>query len=241
MERPVSPARWIKRAFDVSVSSVLLLVLAPVLLATAWLVRRRLGSPVLFTQVRQGQHGAPFTIYKFRTMRDAVDAHGRQLPDEERLTSLGRWLRSTSVDELPELVNVLRGEMSLVGPRPLIMDYVARYTPEQARRMDVLPGLTGLAQVSGRNALTWEDRFALDVEYVDRWSLWLDLQILWRTVGAVVAREGISAVGHATMPEFRGAGAGSGAAGQSGEVGSSTPSRDGPGNVPGEDRGSVTR
>lgn len=238
----MSPGRWIKRAFDVVASAALLFMLAPVLLVTAWLVRRHLGSPVLFTQVRQGQRGDPFTIYKFRTMRDALDDQGRQLPDEERLTSLGRWLRSTSVDELPELVNVLRGEMSLVGPRPLIMDYVARYTPEQARRMDVPPGLTGLAQVSGRNALTWEDRFALDVEYVDRWSLWLDLQILWRTVGAVVAREGISAAGHATMPEFRGKdGDRPGEAAQAGEVGSSTPSRDGPGNVPGEDRGSVTR
>ena len=193
-----------KRAFDVVVSAILLLVLAPLLAVIAAAVRWNLGSPVLFTQTRPGYRAEPFTIYKFRTMRDAVDAQGRPLPDAQRLTRFGQFLRSSSLDELPELVNVLKGDMSLVGPRPLIMAYVPRYTPEQARRMDVLPGITGLAQVSGRNAVSWEERFALDIEYVDAWSFGLDLVILWRTVGAVVFRTGINADGHATMPEFAG-------------------------------------
>lgn len=199
--------RWdraLKRVLDVLGAAALLLLLAPVLAGIAWAVRRRLGSPVLFAQVRPGLHGRPFTIYKFRTMRDATLPDGRPLPDEERLTPFGRWLRASSLDELPELWNVLRGDMSFVGPRPLIMAYLPRYTPEQARRMDVRPGITGLAQVNGRNALSWEERFRLDVDYVDRWNLALDATILWHTVATVLAREGISAEGHATMPPFLG-------------------------------------
>lgn len=208
----MTPARFVKRVLDVVVSATLLVVLAPLLAVIAIMVRRKLGSPVLFRQVRPGLHGAPFTILKFRTMLDAVDADGRPLPDERRLTRFGSFLRSASLDELPELVNVLRGEMSLVGPRPLIMAYLERYTPEQARRMEMPPGITGLAQVSGRNAVSWEERFALDVRYVDTWSLWLDATILVRTVGAVLGREGVSAEGHATMPFFEGsAGGGDGA------------------------------
>ena len=167
--------RRLKRLLDILLSAVALLVLSPVLLGIAAAVRIRLGAPVFFRQVRQGRNGAPFTILKFRTMTDGVDGLGRLLPDEQRLTALGRFLRASSLDELPELINVLKGEMSLVGPRPLIMAYVERYTPRQARRMEVAPGITGLAQVSGRNALTWEERFELDVRYVERWSLWLDL------------------------------------------------------------------
>lgn len=200
----MSVQRTLKRVFDVVVSTALLVILAPVLGATALAVRLQLGSPVLFTQIRPGLHGRPFTIYKFRTMRDARDGQGRLLPDEARITRFGRFLRSSSLDELPELVNVLRGDMSLVGPRPLIMAYLERYTPEQARRMDMLPGITGLAQVSGRNTVSWDDRFRLDVEYIDTWSFGLDIAILIKTIGAVVNRRGISAEGHATMPEFTG-------------------------------------
>lgn len=200
----MSVQRTLKRVFDVVVSTALLVILAPVLGGIALAVRLKLGTPVLFTQVRPGLHGRPFTIYKFRTMRDARDAQGRLLPDEERITRFGRFLRSSSLDELPELVNVLRGDMSLVGPRPLIMAYLERYTPEQARRMEMLPGITGLAQVSGRNTVSWDDRFRLDVEYIDTWSFGLDIAILFKTIGAVVNRSGISAEGHATMPEFTG-------------------------------------
>jgi sugar transferase EpsL len=186
-----------KRAFDVVVSAVALLVAAVPMALLALAVRVTMGAPVLFRQVRPGLGGRPFTILKFRTMRDG-DA-----PDAERITRLGRFLRETSLDELPELLNVLRGDMSLVGPRPLLVEYLDRYTPDQARRHEVRPGLTGLAQVSGRNATTWEERFALDLEYVDSRSLALDLRIIGRTVRAVVAREGITAEGHATMPEFQ--------------------------------------
>jgi lipopolysaccharide/colanic/teichoic acid biosynthesis glycosyltransferase len=200
----VSPPRRAKRIFDILVSAVALVALSPLLLALALLIRGLLGSPVLFTQTRPGLHGRPFTIYKFRTMLDARYEDGSPLPDEERLTRFGRFLRATSLDELPELVNVLKGEMSLVGPRPLIMAYLDRYTSEQARRMDVPPGITGLAQVRGRNALSWNERLRLDVLYVDEWSFGLDLWILLQTMRAVVQREGISAEGHATMPEFRG-------------------------------------
>jgi sugar transferase EpsL len=181
-----------------------LLCLAPVLALVALLVRLKLGAPLLFRQQRPGLHGKPFTLYKFRTMTDARDAQGRRLPDAERLTPFGRFLRSTSLDELPELFNVLKGEMSLVGPRPLLMRYLDRYTPEQARRHAVKPGITGWAQVNGRNALTWEEKFALDVWYVDHQSLWLDVKILAMTVWQVLKREGISQPGHATMEEFRG-------------------------------------
>jgi lipopolysaccharide/colanic/teichoic acid biosynthesis glycosyltransferase/glycosyltransferase involved in cell wall biosynthesis len=193
-----------KRIFDVVASAAALVLLAPLLALVALLVRLRLGSPVLFRQIRPGLHGRPFTLCKFRTMRDAVDAQGRPLPDAERLTRLGRFLRSSSLDELPELWNVLRGEMSLVGPRPLLMQYLALYTAEQARRHEVRPGLTGWAQVNGRNALSWEEKFRLDVWYVDNCSLALDLRILFLTVKKVFDREGISQSGHATVEYFTG-------------------------------------
>lgn len=193
---------YLKRVFDIVVSAVALTVLAPVMGLIALLVWRTMGRPVLFRQARPGLHGKPFVMYKFRTMRDLRDAEGNLLPDEARLTPFGRWLRATSLDELPELVNVLRGEMSLVGPRPLLMEYLERYTPEQARRHEVKPGITGWAQIHGRNNLSWDERFKLDVWYVDNWSLWLDVKILWRTLWMVLRREGISAQGHATMPRF---------------------------------------
>jgi len=192
----------LKRVFDVVVSATALVVLAPVMGLIALAVWRTMGRPVLFRQARPGLHGKPFVMYKFRTMRDLRDAEGNLLPDEARLTPFGRWLRATSLDELPELVNVLRGEMSLVGPRPLLMEYLERYTPEQARRHEVKPGITGWAQIHGRNNLSWDERFKLDVWYVDNWSLWLDVKILWRTLWMVLRREGISAQGHATMPRF---------------------------------------
>jgi sugar transferase EpsL len=192
----------LKRVFDVVVSATALVVLAPVMGLIALLVWRTMGRPVLFRHVRPGLHGKPFVMYKFRTMRDLRDAAGELLPDETRLTPFGRWLRATSLDELPELLNVLRGEMSLVGPRPLLMEYLERYTPEQARRHEVKPGITGWAQIHGRNNLSWDERFKLDVWYVDNWSLWLDVKILWRTLWMVLRREGISAQGHATMPRF---------------------------------------
>jgi len=192
----------LKRVFDIVVSAVALTVLAPVMGLIALAVWRTMGRPVLFRHVRPGLHGKPFVMYKFRTMRDLRDAAGELLPDEARLTPFGRWLRSTSLDELPELLNVMRGEMSLVGPRPLLMEYLERYTPEQARRHEVKPGITGWAQIHGRNNLSWDERFRLDVWYVDNWSLWLDVKILWRTLWMVLRREGISAQGHATMPRF---------------------------------------
>jgi sugar transferase EpsL len=193
-----------KRVFDLALTSAGLLLLSPVLLLLAVWVRLSYGSPVLFRQVRPGHFGRPFKIYKFRTMTDERDAQGNLLPDAERLSRLGRFLRASSLDELPELFNVLRGEMSLVGPRPLLMQYLTRYTPEQARRHAVPPGITGWAQVNGRNALTWEDKFRLDVWYVENWSLWLDIQILGMTLWKVVKREGISQPGHATAEEFMG-------------------------------------
>ena len=173
-------------------------------LVVALLVRIIHGKPVLFRQVRPGYLGKPFQIYKFRTMTETYDAHGNLLPDTQRLTRLGRFLRATSIDELPELLNVLRGEMSLVGPRPLLVQYLERYTPEQARRHHMLPGVTGWAQINGRNALTWEDKFLLDAWYVDHWSLGLDIKILLRTIWKVLSREGISQPGHATAEEFTG-------------------------------------
>jgi lipopolysaccharide/colanic/teichoic acid biosynthesis glycosyltransferase len=193
-----------KRLFDLLLSFGLLLALALPLLLLGGLVRRKLGSPVLFRQVRPGLHGQPFMMVKFRTMTDERGADGELLPDAQRLTAFGRFLRATSLDELPELWNVLCGEMSLVGPRPLLMEYLPLYSPEQARRHEVRPGITGWAQVNGRNALSWEERFKLDVWYVDHRSLWLDLRILWLTVRKVVVREGISAQGEATMPRFTG-------------------------------------
>jgi sugar transferase EpsL len=194
----------LKRAIDVSLSLLVLLLVSPLLALLALLVRLKLGRPVLFRQVRPGLHGRPFVIRKLRTMTDARDARGILLSDAERLTAFGRFLRSASLDELPELFNVLKGEMSLVGPRPLRMKYLARYTPEQAHRHDVRPGVTGLAQVNGRNAISWEQKFALDCRYVRELSFWLDVKILGLTALALVRRDGISAEGHATMPEFRG-------------------------------------
>ena len=181
-----------------------LLLCAPILAVIALLVRLKLGSTVLFRQQRPGLHGKPFTLYKFRTMTNARDADGNLLPDAERLTNFGRFLRRTSLDELPELINVLKGDMSLVGPRPLLIQYLQRYTPEQARRHETRPGITGWAQINGRNALSWEEKFHLDVWYVDNVSLWLDLKILFLTVWKVLRREGISQTGHATMEEFLG-------------------------------------
>jgi sugar transferase EpsL len=191
-----------KRAIDIVGALAGLILLLPVLLVGAVLVRLRLGSPVLFRQQRPGLHGEPFELLKFRTMTDARGADGRLLPDGDRLTPLGRFLRSTSLDELPELINVLRGDMSLVGPRPLLTDYLQHYTSEQARRHAVRPGITGWAAVRDRNATSWERRLQLDVWYVDHWTLGLDLKILLRTVVKVLKRDGISAEGHATMPRF---------------------------------------
>jgi len=181
-----------------------LLLIAPILVAVAILVRRNLGSPIFFRQVRPGLHGKPFTMYKFRTMIDELDSDGAMLTDKLRLTSFGKFLRSTSLDELPELINILKGDMSLIGPRPLLMEYLDRYTPEQARRHEVRPGITGWAQVNGRNAISWEERFKLDVWYVDNQSLWLDIKILWMTFVKVFKREGISQEGEATMSKFMG-------------------------------------
>jgi lipopolysaccharide/colanic/teichoic acid biosynthesis glycosyltransferase len=193
-----------KRLLDLLLTLPALLVLAPLFLLLALLVRLKLGSPILFRQRRPGINGRAFTLLKFRTMTDARDRDGGLLPDAERLTRFGRFLRATSLDELPELFKVLKGDMSLVGPRPLLMEYLDRYTPEQARRHEVKPGLTGWAQINGRNALAWEDKFKLDVWYVDRVSFRLDLKILVLTLLRLIKREGISAEGHATMPFFLG-------------------------------------
>ncbi len=193
-----------KRLFDILASAFGLLLLSPIIVIVAWLIRRKLGSPVLFRQVRPGLHGKPFEMIKFRTMRDAVDAHGNPLPDSERMTPFGSFLRSTSLDELPELWNVLKGDMSLVGPRPLLMEYLPLYSPEQYRRHEVRPGVTGWAQVNGRNALSWEDKFWLDVWYVDNRSFWLDLKVIFMTIKKVVVRDGISGEGEATMSKFTG-------------------------------------
>jgi lipopolysaccharide/colanic/teichoic acid biosynthesis glycosyltransferase len=193
-----------KRVFDVLVAAVAATLLAPVVLAIAVVVRVHLGKPVFFVQERPGRHGVPFRMIKFRTMREAVDAQGRPLPDGERLTRLGKFLRATSLDELPGLWNVLRGDMSLVGPRPLLMEYLPLYNAEQARRHEVKPGITGWAQVNGRNALSWEEKFRLDVWYVDHASLWLDFKIMALTLWKTVGRDGINQRGHATMPDFLG-------------------------------------
>jgi lipopolysaccharide/colanic/teichoic acid biosynthesis glycosyltransferase len=195
---------YLKRSSDMILSALGLLVLSPLLLLVALLVRGKLGSPAVFAQVRPGLHGRLFTLYKFRTMTDERDERGNLLPDEVRLTSFGQFLRSTSLDELPELWNVLRGDMSLVGPRPLLVRYLDRYTPEQARRHEVRPGITGWAQINGRNALSWEEKFALDVWYVDHGSFSLDVRILCLTFARVLRRQGISSADHATMPEYSG-------------------------------------
>ena len=194
----------IKRLFDLTLSSAGLLALAPALLLLMLLVRFKLGSPIFFTQARPGLNGKPFTMYKFRTMTDERDAEGNLLPDALRLTGFGKFIRSTSLDEVPALINVLKGEMSLVGPRPLLMEYLPLYTSEQTRRHEVRPGITGWAQVNGRNALSWEEKFELDVWYVDNRSLWLDIKILWLTVIKVIKRDGISQAGNVTMEKFRG-------------------------------------
>lgn len=193
-----------KRVLDFLLSLCLLLVVFPVMLIVALLIRIKLGAPVIFQQVRPGLHGKPFRMVKFRTMLDAVDEDGNVLPDTDRLTSFGKFLRSTSLDELPELWNVLRGDMSLVGPRPLLMEYLPLYSPEQFRRHEVRPGVTGWAQVNGRNTLSWPEKFKLDVWYVDNQSLWLDMKIILLTVKKVIIRDGISAEGEATMAKFTG-------------------------------------
>jgi sugar transferase EpsL len=196
----------LKRLLDLVAASILLAILSPLLGLVAAAVRISIGTPVLFRQRRPGLRGRPFELLKFRTMADVVGLDGRPLSDERRLGRIGAMLRELSLDELPELINVIRGEMSLVGPRPLLMQYLDRYTPAQARRHEVKPGITGWAQINGRNAISWDERFALDVWYVDHRSLWLDLKILAITVKKVFTREGIAQPGHATMPEFTGPG-----------------------------------
>ncbi len=198
----------VKTAVDRAAGLAGLVVAAPVLAGAAVAVRATMGSPVLFRQKRPGRGERVFEIVKFRTMREATDASGRPLSDAERLTPVGRWLRATSIDELPQLWNVVRGDLSLVGPRPLLVRYLPRYSPEQRRRHEVMPGITGWAQIHGRNAISWEEKFALDVWYVEHWSLALDARILIETVGRVLRRDGVSSEGHATMPEFEGAPAG---------------------------------
>jgi sugar transferase EpsL len=193
-----------KRIFDFFGALVAIIILSPIIIVTSILVRLKLGSPIFFTQQRPGLHGKPFMLLKFRTMTSTKDSEGNLLSDAERLTQFGKFLRSSSLDELPELINVLKGNMSLVGPRPLLMQYLERYTPAQARRHEVRPGITGWAQINGRNALTWEEKFKLDVWYIDNLSIWLDIKILYLTVWRVLAREGISQAGEATMAEFVG-------------------------------------
>lgn len=194
----------IKRLLDVLVSGFALVVLSPAIVIVALMIHRKLGSPVLFRQTRPGLHGKPFEMVKFRTMLDATDKHGNPLPDDQRMTPFGSFLRATSLDELPELWNVLKGDMSLVGPRPLLMEYLPLYSKEQYRRHEVRPGVTGWAQVNGRNAISWEDKFRLDVWYVDNQSLWLDVKILFLTVKKVLVRDGISGEGEVTMSKFTG-------------------------------------
>lgn len=194
----------IKRPFDIIASITILLLLMPVIVVVAFLIRSKLGSPVLFRQLRPGKYGKPFEMVKFRTMRYATDRDGKPLPDSERMTPIGSFLRSTSLDELPEIWNVIKGDMSLVGPRPLLMEYLPFYTEEQSRRHDVRPGVTGWAQVNGRNAISWEDKFKLDVWYVENRNFILDVKILYLTVKKVLARNDISADGEATIPRFTG-------------------------------------
>lgn len=194
----------VKRTIDIVCSGLGLIVLSPILLITAVLIRIKLGSPIFFTQDRLGKDGKVFKMIKFRTMLDAVDKWGEPLPDEERMTSFGQLLRSTSIDELPELINVFKGDMSLVGPRPLLVEYKELYSPEQFRRHEVRPGITGWAQVNGRNTLEWSERFKLDVEYIDKYNLFMDIKILFMTVLKVVKRDGISQEGHVTMEKFNG-------------------------------------
>ncbi|EGQ7993258.1 sugar transferase [Vibrio vulnificus] len=194
----------LKRTFDFIISFGLLLLLSPIITIVAWKIRKNLGSPVLFRQTRPGLNGKPFEMVKFRTMKDGVDVQGKPLPDSERMTPFGDKLRNSSLDELPELWNVLKGEMSLVGPRPLLTQYLSLYSPEQARRHEVRPGVTGWAQINGRNAISWEEKFKLDVWYVNNRSFCLDIKILFLTIKKVFVKEGISADDHVTMPEFKG-------------------------------------
>lgn len=194
----------LKRTIDMVAALLLFVLLSPVIVVTAAAIAWRMGFPVLFRQQRPGWHGRPFVLFKFRTMTNAVDAKGQPLPDGSRLTSLGSFLRRASLDELPQLINVIRGDMSLVGPRPLLMEYLPLYSPEQARRHEVRPGITGWAQVNGRNALTWEEKFQLDVWYVDHRNLLLDFRILWMTLGRLFRPSGIAQEGHVTMPNFTG-------------------------------------
>jgi sugar transferase EpsL len=196
--------RFLKRLMDVFIGGAALLLLAPLMAMIALIIWLTMGRPVLFRHVRPGYKARPFVLFKFRTMNHPREAQGRPLSDAERLTSQGKLLRRLSLDELPQLWNVLRGDMSLVGPRPLLMDYLERYSPEQARRHEVKPGITGWAQVNGRNALCWEERFRFDIWYIDHWSLGLDVKIIWKTIQKVLQRQGISLDGHATMPEFTG-------------------------------------
>lgn len=194
----------LKRLFDIIVSSIALVTLLPIYAILAYTVKKQLGSPVLFRQIRPGLNGKPFEMIKFRTMRDAIDENGEPLPDSERLTPFGKKLRSSSLDELPELWNVLKGDMSLVGPRPLLMEYLPLYNEEQAKRHLVRPGITGYAQVNGRNAISWEEKFKLDSWYVENQSFWLDIKILFKTIKKVIIKDGISADNDATMPKFTG-------------------------------------
>ncbi|MDM8553323.1 sugar transferase [Desulfococcaceae bacterium HSG7] len=193
-----------KRAIDLVLTIPAYFLLAPLMIIIAGIIHLTMGKPVFFRQIRPGFHGNPFTIYKFRTMRNAYDKNGYLLPDSERLTRFGKFFRSASLDELPELLNIIKGEMSIVGPRPLLMQYLERYSPEQARRHEVRPGLTGWAQINGRNALTWEEKFRLDVWYADHQSVWLDIKIILMTMLKVLKREGISQPGQVTMEEFKG-------------------------------------
>jgi sugar transferase EpsL len=194
--------RLLKRLTDLTLALPGAIFLLPFLLIIGLVVRFKLGTPILFRQQRPGLNAKPFMLYKFRTMNEARDSKGELLPDADRLTPFGRFLRNTSLDELPELFNVLKGDMSLVGPRPLLMQYLNRYNPQQARRHEVKPGITGWAQVNGRNAITWEEKFTLDVRYVENWSLWLDVKIIGMTIWKILTREGISHQGQATMEEF---------------------------------------
>ena len=194
----------LKRFFDITIASIALILLSPLYIFVAYKVKKNLGSPVLFRQVRPGLHGKPFEMIKFRTMKDAVDEQGNPLPDSERLTLFGQMLRSSSLDEMPELWNVIKGDMSIVGPRPLLMEYLPLYSPEQAKRHDVRPGMTGHAQVNGRNAISWEEKFNLDTWYVENQSIWLDFKIMFKTVHKVLAKDDISAEGEATMTRFTG-------------------------------------
>jgi lipopolysaccharide/colanic/teichoic acid biosynthesis glycosyltransferase len=194
----------LKRLFDIGTATTALIILSPVYVITAYKVKKNLGSPILFSQTRPGQDGVPFEMIKFRTMKDAIDSDGNPLPDSKRLTDFGKMLRNSSLDELPELWNVVKGDMSLVGPRPLLMEYLPLYSKEQARRHNVRPGVTGYAQVNGRNTIGWDKKFALDTWYVDNQSLWLDVKILFKTVKKVLIKDGISADGEATMSKFTG-------------------------------------